>query len=306
MGGGNGQKSAKAAEKNRLKAEATKSPEERKAAQQKAAQDAAGITCKVCRQGFMINSTIVQLQAHLTSKHAKLEPTACFANWAQMVAREQAAAAAPAAAPVKKKKKKPKQEESLDDLLNAGLSGKKKKVGGWVGRSVGGEAGRRGGFEGWRGAAPAIMLEPRPAPLSPPFLTSTPTPMALTAPHPAPPARPPYLAEMSSMSIHTAACVSVTEWSLDLRFSLHIFYLRQIPKLRVCRASRRVEGRRTVVPGRRRAAAPFRSAGAGQTAAAAVSGRCDADQFTAPCVAVFGRAARLPSSYSAARAPARH
>ena len=43
MGGGNGQKSAKAAEKNRLKAEATKSPEERKAASQKQAADAVAI-----------------------------------------------------------------------------------------------------------------------------------------------------------------------------------------------------------------------------------------------------------------------
>merc|ERR1719446_1723655 len=127
MGGGNAQKSAKAAEKNRLKAEANKSPEERAAARAKAASDAGGIVCKICRQGFMINSTIVQLQAHLTSKPAKLEPSACFANWAQRVAAEEAAKNVPAAAPVKKKKKKPKQEESLDDLLSAGLTSAAKR-----------------------------------------------------------------------------------------------------------------------------------------------------------------------------------
>ena len=86
MGGGNGQKSAKKAEQNRLKAAATKSPEERAAARAKAAADAGGITCKICRQSFMINSTIVQLQAHITSKHPKCDPKDCFPNWAQMVA----------------------------------------------------------------------------------------------------------------------------------------------------------------------------------------------------------------------------
>jgi hypothetical protein len=50
MGGGNAQKSAAAAAKNRAKAESIKSPEERKASAAKAEKDKNAFMCAICRQ----------------------------------------------------------------------------------------------------------------------------------------------------------------------------------------------------------------------------------------------------------------
>ena len=78
----------------------------------------------ICKQGFLKNSTPVQLRAHHTSKHGKVDIAECFPKLAAMEAEIAAAAAAPP--PVKKKTTQAKEAESLDDLLSAGLSGKKK------------------------------------------------------------------------------------------------------------------------------------------------------------------------------------
>jgi Zinc-binding len=125
MGGGNGQKSAAARERNQKKV--GKTDEERKAASQKAAKDAAGFVCGLCKMTFMINVKPHTLHLHVTSKHpAGTAPESCFPTLKGFDpnAPEVAAAPAPAAAAPKPKKK---VEPGLDDLLNAGLTKGKKK-----------------------------------------------------------------------------------------------------------------------------------------------------------------------------------
>ena len=126
MGGGNGQKSAAARERN-LKKNTGKTEEERKAAAAKAAKDAAGFVCGLCKMTFMINVKPPTLLLHVTSKHpAGTDPASCFPSLKDYDPNAPAAASAPAAAAPVKPKKKP-ADTALDDLLNAGLAKAKKK-----------------------------------------------------------------------------------------------------------------------------------------------------------------------------------
>jgi hypothetical protein len=125
MGGGNAQKSAAARERNQKKM--GKTDEERKAASQKAAKDAAGIVCGLCKMTFMINVKPPTLLLHVTSKHpAGTDPASCFPILKDYDPNAPAPAAAPVAAAVAPKPKK-KVDPGLDDLLNAGLAKAKKK-----------------------------------------------------------------------------------------------------------------------------------------------------------------------------------
>lgn len=125
MGGGNAQKSAAARERNMKKL--GKTDEERKAASQKAAKDAAAFVCGLCRMTFMVNVKPPTLLQHVTAKHpAGTDPASCFPSLAGYDPNATAAAPAPAAAKVAPKKKK--ADAGLEDLLNAGLAkGKSKK-----------------------------------------------------------------------------------------------------------------------------------------------------------------------------------
>jgi Zinc-binding len=125
MGGGNAQKSAAARERNQKKM--GKTDEERKAAAQKAAKDAAGFVCGLCKMTFMINVKPPTLMLHVTSKHpAGTDPASCFPSLKDYDPNAPATAApAAAAAPIKPKKKP--ADAALDDLLNAGLTKGKKK-----------------------------------------------------------------------------------------------------------------------------------------------------------------------------------
>eukprot|EP00617_Octactis_speculum_P022879 CAMPEP_0185768228 /NCGR_PEP_ID=MMETSP1174-20130828/48320_1 /TAXON_ID=35687 /ORGANISM="Dictyocha speculum, Strain CCMP1381" /LENGTH=139 /DNA_ID=CAMNT_0028452819 /DNA_START=39 /DNA_END=458 /DNA_ORIENTATION=+ len=133
MGGGNGQKSAKARMENQAKMAKIKSPEERKAAANKAASDGQAYACAICKQSFMCTAKPVQLLTHAGSKHPKEDPLRCFPCIPQMerdIAAAEAKAAAEAAKPKKKAPKKKKA--STNDLLLAGLAsapGAKKKAG---------------------------------------------------------------------------------------------------------------------------------------------------------------------------------
>jgi Zinc-binding len=127
MGGGNGQKSAAARERNQKKLASVKTDEERKAAAAKAAKDAAGFVCGLCKMTFMINVKAPTLYQHVTSKHpAGTDPASCFPSLAGYDPNAPASALAPAAAPVAPKPKK-KAEPSLADLLSEGLPKGKKK-----------------------------------------------------------------------------------------------------------------------------------------------------------------------------------
>ena len=90
MGGGNGQKSAKAREEAQRKALATKSPEERAAAAAKAKADSEAVSCIICKQGFMCTAKGKQLRAHVESKHDKTDPLTCFPTLLEMEAAEAA------------------------------------------------------------------------------------------------------------------------------------------------------------------------------------------------------------------------
>ena len=126
MGGGNAQKSAAARERNQKKL--GKTDEERKAASQKAAKDAAGYVCGLCKMTFMINVKPPTLLLHVTSKHpAGTEPASCFPVLRDFDPNAPASAAAPAATAAVAPKPKKKVEPGLDDLLNAGLTKGKKK-----------------------------------------------------------------------------------------------------------------------------------------------------------------------------------
>lgn len=87
-GGGNAQKSAKARDDALKKAAATKTPEERKAAASKAKQDSEAVKCSICLQAFMCTAKVVQLVAHVDSKHAKTDPLQCFPSIPTMQAKE--------------------------------------------------------------------------------------------------------------------------------------------------------------------------------------------------------------------------
>jgi hypothetical protein len=124
MGGGNGQKSAAARQKNLEKMGSQKTDEERKAAALKAAKDAVHYKCTICLQTFMINATPPLLYQHVIAKHPSgTNPGTCFPSLAGYDPNKPVALAPVAAAPPKPKKKKP--EAALDDLLNAGLQKKK-------------------------------------------------------------------------------------------------------------------------------------------------------------------------------------
>jgi hypothetical protein len=124
MGGGNAQKSAAARERNQKKL--GKTDEERKAASQKAAKDAAANVCNLCKMTFMVNVKPPTLLLHVTAKHpAGTDPASCFPVLKDYDPNAPVTAAAPAAAAPPKPKKK--VEPGLDDLLNAGLAKAKKK-----------------------------------------------------------------------------------------------------------------------------------------------------------------------------------
>lgn len=130
MGGGNAQKSAAARLKNMK--EAGKTPEERKAASAKAAADAQGFMCGICKSTFMINVKPPTLYLHITSKHptAVSDPAQCFPSLKDFDPEDpkglkKAAAASSAAA--KSTGKKKKSTDNFDDMLSAGLKKKPSK-----------------------------------------------------------------------------------------------------------------------------------------------------------------------------------
>ena len=111
-----------------------KSDEERKAASQKAKQDAAAKMCELCRQTFMVNARPPLLYQHIVAKHPdKLNALEeCFPvelkGWDPNDPKGEKAAAAAKAAKKPSKKKGGAGGADLDALLDAGLSkGKKKK-----------------------------------------------------------------------------------------------------------------------------------------------------------------------------------
>lgn len=130
--GSNVQKAQAARERNQKKM--GKTPEERKAAAEKAAKDAAAFMCLKCRQTFMVNAKPPILYLHVTSKHEPgTDPASCFPSLAGYDPNDPEGknkndnATAAAGAPVPKKKPK-KKEDDLSGLLDEGLTkGKKKK-----------------------------------------------------------------------------------------------------------------------------------------------------------------------------------
>ena len=129
--GSNVQKAQMARERNAKKM--GKTDEERKAASQKAKQDAAAKRCELCLQTFMVNARPPLLYQHIVAKHPDKvnDLTACFPvelkGWDPNDPKGEKAAAAAKAAK-KPTKKKAAGGADLDALLDAGLSkGKKKK-----------------------------------------------------------------------------------------------------------------------------------------------------------------------------------
>ena len=130
--GSNVQKAQAARERNQKKL--GKTPEERKAASDKAKQDASAYMCKICRQTFMVNAKASLLYLHVTAKHddKSATPWDCFDSLVGFDPADPDGKNKPAAAastgPVKPKKKKPAGDDLLD-LLDAGLKkgGKGKK-----------------------------------------------------------------------------------------------------------------------------------------------------------------------------------
>ncbi|KAK3278224.1 hypothetical protein CYMTET_13824 [Cymbomonas tetramitiformis] len=90
MGGGNGQKSAKARERAQAKLAA-----EAKGSQLKTNEKSMSLKCAVCMQTFMCTSTEVKLREHSDNKHPKEDFYRCFPS---MTPEAQEAAAADAAA----------------------------------------------------------------------------------------------------------------------------------------------------------------------------------------------------------------
>jgi hypothetical protein len=88
--------------------------------------------CEICRQTFMANAKAPLLMQHVVARHAGTSPTACFPVQLKDFdpndpKGEKKAADDKAKAAAEKKKKEAKAAAAgLDDLLNAGLGGKKK------------------------------------------------------------------------------------------------------------------------------------------------------------------------------------
>lgn len=122
--GSNVQKAQQARERNAKKL--GKSEEERKAASAKAKADASAFMCLLCRQTFMVNAKPPVLLQHVTAKHpGDVDPASCFPMLKDLNSNEpknEAKSEAP-----KPKKAAKKKDADLDDLLNAGLAGGKKK-----------------------------------------------------------------------------------------------------------------------------------------------------------------------------------
>ncbi|XP_047322588.1 uncharacterized protein At2g23090-like [Impatiens glandulifera] len=72
MGGGNGQKSKTARDRNLEKLKAPKG------SQLDANKKAMSIQCKICMQTFMCTTTEAKCKEHAEAKHPKAELTACF------------------------------------------------------------------------------------------------------------------------------------------------------------------------------------------------------------------------------------
>ncbi len=126
MGKGSNVQKAQAARERNAKKEG-KSPEERKAALEKAKKDSQAFMCTICRQTFMCNVKKELLWGHATSKHDGTAPATCFTALVGFDPNAPASAPAPAPAAVKKPKKKKDETDDLSSLLDAGLSVGKKK-----------------------------------------------------------------------------------------------------------------------------------------------------------------------------------
>lgn len=121
MGGGNGQKSAAARERNAK--QQGKTEEERRAASLKAAKDAQAHKCQLCLMTFMVNVKPPTLLDHVVKKHpAGTDPASCFSSLQGY--DPNAPAPAPVAASTAPPKPKPKAADPFD-LLAAGLKFKK-------------------------------------------------------------------------------------------------------------------------------------------------------------------------------------
>lgn len=131
--GSNVQKAQQARERNQKKL--GKTPEERKAASDKAKKDAAAKMCLICKQTFMVNARPPLLYQHIVAKHPEMADDP--AKWVQCLPDlagydpndpkgEKAAAMAKEAAATQAKAAKKKDDGALDDLLNAGLKKAKK------------------------------------------------------------------------------------------------------------------------------------------------------------------------------------
>ena len=131
--GSNVQKKQQAQERNQKKM--GKTDEERRAALNKAKQDAHAKMCQLCRQTFMVNSRPPLLHQHIVAKHPEITDPAdfvkCFptelAGYDPNDPKGEKAAAAAKAKPAAKAKKANKQGDDLAALLGAGLAGNKKK-----------------------------------------------------------------------------------------------------------------------------------------------------------------------------------
>ena len=123
MGGGNGQKSAAARERNAK--QVGKTDEERKAAAAKEAKDAQAHKCQLCLMTFMVNVKPPTLLDHVLKKHpAGTDPASCFSSLRGY--DPNAPAPAPVAASTAPPKPKPKAVDPVE-LLAAGLKFKKGK-----------------------------------------------------------------------------------------------------------------------------------------------------------------------------------
>ena len=128
--GSNVQKAQQARERN-LKKQG-KTDEERKAASAKAKADASAFMCALCRQTFMVSAKPPLLYQHVVAKHpVDIDPASCFPQLKDFdpndpKGEKKAAAEKEAAAKAKKAAAK-KNDADLDALLDAGISGKKKK-----------------------------------------------------------------------------------------------------------------------------------------------------------------------------------
>uniref|UniRef100_K3WAH5 At2g23090-like zinc-binding domain-containing protein n=1 Tax=Globisporangium ultimum (strain ATCC 200006 / CBS 805.95 / DAOM BR144) TaxID=431595 RepID=K3WAH5_GLOUD len=84
MGGGNGQKSATARERNAAKKMKEAKLKQREANKGKITADREGLKCKICMTTFMITANIKLLEEHFNSKHNQkgMTITQCFPHLA--------------------------------------------------------------------------------------------------------------------------------------------------------------------------------------------------------------------------------